>query len=101
MTVHAPFQGELGTNQVVTTGAASASVSVNPVSKSVRLVNVGATNPCHVRIGKGTQTATTADLVVRINSEIIVQKADGDDTVAYIQSGGGTTLHIQTGEGGI
>lgn len=99
MTIRAPFQGELGQNQVVTPAGTSASVTVNAVSKSVRLVNSGATNLCHVRIGKGTQTATTADLVVRANSEIVVQKADGDNTVAYI-SASGTTLHIQTGEGG-
>lgn len=100
MTVRAPFQGQPGGNQIVATGAASASVTVDGVAKSVRLVNAGATNPCHVRIGKATQTATTADLVIRANSEVIVQKGDGDVTVAYIQSAGTTTLHIHPGEGG-
>jgi uncharacterized protein (DUF849 family) len=67
--------------------------------KAVRLVNVGA-NICHVRIGEGAQTATTADLPVRAGSEIIVRKRDGDVTLAHI-SASGTTLHVATGEGGL
>jgi hypothetical protein len=98
MTVRAPFQPVSGANLVVTPAAASASATVNAVSKSVRLVNSGL-NICHVRIGTGAQTATTADLPVRAGSEIVVQKSDGQETVAYI-SAAGTTLHIQTGEGG-
>lgn len=99
MTVHAPFQPQRGANQVATPAAASVSVQINAVSKSVRLVNSG-TGICHVRIGTGAQTATTADLPVRAGSEIIVSKGDGEDTVAHI-SAAGTTLHIQPGEGGI
>lgn len=101
MAVMAPFEGRKGANQNVTTGAASASVSIDPKAKSVRLVNTGATNPCHVRIGSGAQTATAADLIVRANSEIVVSKGEGEDTLAYIQSTGATTLSVQTGEGGI
>lgn len=99
MTVRAPFNPVLGANQVTTPGAASASVAINPISKSVRLVNSGA-NICHVRIGAGAQTATTADLAVRANSEVIVSKGEGEDTLAHI-SAAGTTLHIQPGEGGV
>jgi hypothetical protein len=99
MTVHAAFQPQRGANQVVTPAAASASVTINATCKSVRLVNSGA-GICHVRIGTGAQTATTADLPVRAGYEVIVSKADGEDTVAYISSAG-TTLHIQPGEGGI
>lgn len=101
MSIHAPFQGIDGGNQLVSTGAGSASVSINGSSQSVRLVNSGTTNPCHVRIGAGAQTAAATDLVVRANSEIVVRKADGDNVAAYIQSGGATTLYIQPGEGGI
>jgi len=99
MAIHAPFQPQRGANLVATPGAASASVSINAQCKSVRLVNSGA-GICHVRIGAGAQTATTADLPVRAGSEIIVSKGDGEDTVAHI-SAAGTTLHIQPGEGGI
>lgn len=98
MTVHAPFQGILGKNNVVSPNGTSASAGINANSKSVRLVNSG-THICHVRIGLSPQTASTLDLPVLPNSAIVVQKAMGDDTVAYI-SADGTTLHIQSGEGG-
>jgi hypothetical protein len=98
MTIRAPFQGARGANQVTTPAAASASVSIDAKAKSVRLVNSGA-NICYVRIGTGAQTATTADLPVRAASEVVVQKAEGEDTLAHI-SAAGTTLNVQTGEGG-
>lgn len=94
-----PFCATRGSNQVTTPAAAAASVSIAAVSKSVRLVNSGA-NICHVRIGTGTQTATTADTPIRAGSEIILRKGDGEDTLSHI-SAAGTTLHIQTGEGGV
>lgn len=93
------FNPQRGANQVTTPAAASASVTIDGTSKSVRLVNSGA-NICHVRIGSGTQTATTADLPVRAGSEIVISKAEGETTLAHI-SAAGTTLHVQTGEGGI
>lgn len=99
MTVRAPFNPIAGANQVVSPGASSVSTTVNASSKSVRLVNVGS-NICHVRISSGAQTATTADMPIRAGAEIIVSKADGQDTVTHI-SALGTTLHIQPGEGGV
>jgi len=94
-----PFNPHRGANQVTSPAGASASISLDPVDKSVRLVNSGA-NICHVRIGTGAQTATTADIPVRPLSEVIVAKGDGENTLAHI-SAAGTTLHVQTGEGGI
>lgn len=94
-----PFFPHRGANQVVTPAAASASVTVEKHAHAIRFVNSGA-NICSVRIGTGSQTATTADTPIRAGSEVILRKADGEDTVAYI-SAAGTTLHIQTGEGGV
>jgi len=99
MTIRAPFNPKRGSNQVTTPAAASASISIDAGNKSVRLVNSGA-GICHVRIGAGAKTATTADLPIRAGSEVVVSKADGDNTLAHI-SATGTTLHIQTGEGGV
>lgn len=99
MSVNNQFSQRVGSNQVTTPGATSASITLNAQDKAVRLVNVGA-NICHVRIGEGSQTATTADLPVRAGSEIIVRKRDGDVTLAHI-SASGTTLHVATGEGGL
>lgn len=98
MTICSPFMPSRGKNQTVTAGATSASVSVNDKNKSVRFVNAGA-NICFVRIGTGAQTATTADTPILPNTSLILQKQTDDDTIAYI-SAAGTTLHIQTGEGG-
>lgn len=100
MTVRAAFNPRRGANQVVTPGAASASIAIDAQAKAVRLVNSGAANICHVRIGAGAQTATTADLPVLPGESIIVSKGDGENTLAYI-SAVGTTLHVQTGEGGV
>jgi hypothetical protein len=99
MSIKAPFQPRRGQNLTASPGAASASVSLDSQAKSVRLVNNGS-NVCFVRIGAGAQTATTADMPVRAGSEIVVSKGDGDDTLAHI-SATGTTLYIQTCEGGI
>jgi hypothetical protein len=83
----------------LTAGAASLSTTLNEPSKSVRIVNVGE-NIAYVRIGRGAQTATTADMPVRALSSIIVTKGQEEDTLAYI-SALGTTLHAQCGEGGM
>ena len=99
MTVRAPFNPNRGANQVVSPAGTSASVSIDPTAKSVRLVNSGATNICHVRIGTGAQVATVADVPVLAGDSVVVSKAEGEDTLAYI-SAAGTTLHVQTGEGG-
>lgn len=98
-----PFSASPGTTQLTTSGAASASITFSTGSirdPSVRIVNYGATNPVYIRLGTGAQTATTADLLVRANSEIILLKGDGVDTLAYIQSGGATTIAVSTGNGG-
>ncbi len=94
-----PFSPSRGTNQVVTPAAVSASVEIAKGARSVRLVNSGA-NICYVRIGAGAQTASTADMPVRSAESVIVSKGDDENTVAYISSAG-TTLNIQTGEGGV
>ena len=94
-----PFNPSRGTNQVVSPAVASASVTLDKAARSVRLVNSGA-NICYVRIGEGAQTATTADMPVRAGESVIVSKGDGEDTLAHI-SAAGTSLNIQTGEGGV
>lgn len=101
MTIRAPFEPRRGTNQVVSPAAGSASVFIDPVAKSVRLVNSGAAI-CHVRIGPTkavAEPATTADMPVLPGTAVVVQKGDADNVCAFI-SAAGTTLHIQTGEGG-
>jgi hypothetical protein len=92
------FNPQYGANQAVAPAAASVSIAIDPTCQAVRLVNSGA-NICHVRIGTGAQTATAADVPVRAGSEVVLRKGFGEDTLAHI-SALGTTLHVQTGNGG-
>jgi hypothetical protein len=94
-----PFAPNFGSNIVATPSSSSASVNIAAGDSSVRLVNTGA-NVCYVRIGEDAATATTADLPVRAGSEVIIKKAIGYSKLAHI-SASGTTLNIQTGNGGV
>ena len=94
-----PFSPNYGSNIVATPAGTSASVTIPAGDNCVRLVNTGS-NVCYVRIGETSATATTADLPVRANSEVIIRKALGFSKLAHI-SASGTTLNIQTGNGGV
>ena len=94
-----PFAPNYGSNIVATPASSSASVSIAPGDNCVRLVNTGA-NVCYVRIGETAATATTADVPVRGGSEVIIRKPLGYTKLAHI-SASGTTLNIQTGNGGV
>ena len=94
-----PFAPNYGSNIVATPASSSASVSIAPGDNCVRLVNTGA-NVCYVRIGETAATATTADVPVRGGSEVIIRKPLGYSKLAHI-SASGTTLNIQTGNGGV
>jgi hypothetical protein len=98
MTIRAPFKPHYGTNLTVTPAAASASSPINATDKSVRVTNSGATLG-YFRIGTGATTASATDVIVLPSTSIIVEKGDGQDTIAYI-SAVGTTFSIMTGEGG-
>ena len=93
-----PFYATRGTNQVTGPSSSSNSKSIAGPEKAVRCLNGGA-NICFVRIGKGAQTASTADTPIYPGTAVILAKADSEDTIAYI-SALGTTLYIQQGEGG-
>lgn len=95
-----PFCPARGSNQVLTANSSSQSITIDASSKSVRVVNSGTSNIAYVRLGSGDQTATTADTPILPSSSIILSKSDYNNTLAYI-SASGTTLNVQTGEGGI
>jgi hypothetical protein len=97
MSVVNQFSQRLGSNQVVTPAAASATIAINAQDNAVRLVNSGA-NVCYVRIGIG--AATVADIPVRSNSEIVIRKGSDVSALSHI-SATGTTLNVATGEGGV
>jgi hypothetical protein len=94
------FAPSYNTNIVATPAATSASVAISPHDLCVRLVNSGV-NICFVKVTENadTATATTADLPILPGSSIIIRKSFGYKRLAHI-SALGTTLHIQTGDGG-
>jgi len=95
-----PFNPHNGTTQLITTGGASAPIVLDANDKCVRVVNYGATNAAYVKIGIGVPVATSADLVVRANSEIILYKGEGVNGLAALQLTGATTLAVSTGTDG-
>ena len=97
--INTPFQAKRGGNLVVTPAVTSASQTIGTGNKSIRFANSGS-NTCYIRVGVGAQTATTADMPLLSNEEIVIQKSEVEDTVAYITTTGTTTLNIQPGEGG-
>lgn len=90
------FMPHYGTGQVLTPGAASASVAIDPEDEYIMCSNIGA-NVCYVEIGlTGAVTAATSDMVVPAGQQVLIRKGKGMDRLAHI-SATGTTLHIITG----
>jgi hypothetical protein len=98
MTIRSPFKPHYGTNQQVSVTASSSNSAINADDKSVRIVNSGL-NLTYIKVGTGAQTATSADLMLDSGNSIVIEKAMGENNIAYI-SASGTTLQIMTGEGG-
>lgn len=102
MTIRSPFRPHKGTNQVVTPGAASASITIGKGDQSLRVCNTGL-NIGYFRTGiaaEGAVTATTADVPVPSGQTLIISKDPADDTLAHI-SASGTTFQVMSGEGGV
>ena len=94
-----PFRPHYGTCQVVTAGAASASININGNDKTVRVVNSGAAI-AYFRIANEAKAATTADCPIASGATVVVEKSmDGFTFFSYI-SAAGSTLSVITGEGG-
>lgn len=103
MTLKAQFNPYYTQGQTVTAAAVAANVAINPTAKQVCVTNIGA-NTAYVRIGssKDTFAASTKDMPIpsagSFQSQRVLTKGDGADTLSYI-SAAGTTLHIIPGEG--
>lgn len=95
--VKAPFQPTYGKGQVVTPAAGSANITIGKGNKNLALTNLGAA-VCYVRVGTGAQTATTADYPIPPGGQVVIRKAEDDDSLAHI-SATGTTLSVIPGEG--
>ena len=105
MTIRQPFYPKYGSNQVLTSAAATASVDIDPVPKQLRVVNTG-TGLAYFRT-YSSQTvpqvasaanATIADMPIAAGATVTVSTGVLDDKFAHI-SALGTTLQIISGEG--
>jgi len=99
--IYGPFAPRYGAGQTVATSTSSATTTIGLGNKCLRLQNTDGTNTLHVRVSVGTSTATTADLMLRPNQVIVIQKDQSADTVAHIAAAGTPNLRIEPGEAGI
>jgi len=95
-----PFAPSYGSGQPLSVTNTSQSLTLPSGTKSVRVVNFGATNELYFRIGSGSQTATVADCAVLPNSELIVSKDEAIQTFAYITASSTTSGQVMVGEHG-
>jgi len=99
--IYGPFAPRYGAGQTVATSTASGSTTIGAGNKCLRLQNIDATNTIHVRVTLGAGTATIADLMLRPNQVIVIQKDQEADTVSHIAAAGTPSLRIEPGEAGI
>jgi hypothetical protein len=99
MSVQAAFNPAYGTGITVAPTGTSASSTIGVGSKSLVITNLSTTVLSYIRVGTGSTTATTADYPVLPNTQIVVSKAQDQNTVAYIAPAGGGSIHILAGEG--
>lgn len=98
MTVLATFNPGYGSGQIVSPGAASASVNIGAGQKTVCITSLNAVQ-CYVRVGSSGVTASTADYPIPSNGRVTITKFQDHDYIAFIAPAGGGSLHIMTGEG--
>ncbi len=99
--IYGPFAPRYGAGQTVATSTSSGSTTIGAGNKCLRLQNLDGTNTIYVRVTEGAGTATTADLILRPNQVIIIQKDQAFDTVSHIASASTPNLRIEPGEAGI
>jgi hypothetical protein len=93
------FQPAYGGGVTVTPTGTSASSTLGAGSFNVVVTNLSTNVISYVRIGKGAQTATTADYPVLPSTQVSLSKGKEDNVVAYITGGSNGSLHIIAGRG--
>lgn len=80
----------------ITTGAASASVSIPTMSSGevARYIRIVALNPCHVRLGAAGITATASDTLVQPADSLVLMVPSGVTTIAAIQDAAAGKVQI-------
>lgn len=102
MSVDSVFQPHYGTNQVIASGAASATANIAKDDKTVRIwnsgANVGYVRTCNQSDVAG-NAASVADLPIGPGQVVYIEKGMDHDRLTHI-SALTTTLQVMTGEGG-
>lgn len=93
------FQPSYGSGTTVAPSGTTAFSTLGLGATSIVITNLSAGVISYVRIGAGTQTATTADYPVLPNTQVTLSKARTDNVVAYITGGSTGSLHIIAGRG--
>lgn len=86
----------LTTGTTVTTGAASASVTLptNAAGKNPRVIRINvASGSAYVKLGKTTATATANDIMVTTGAPLLLN-TNGYDTLAYLQFSSAQSVNI-------
>lgn len=98
MAIEAPFRPAYGTGAEVSPAAASASATITAGKYTALCLTNTGVNPCYVRTGLTSATATNADYCVPPGAQVVISVPAAHDKIAYI-SAAGTTLHYIQGEG--
>ncbi|MFS2103666.1 hypothetical protein [Ralstonia sp. Ralssp135] len=83
-----PFKPIAGTGQNITVGASSASSAA--IGASTYAIYVSTTGNCHLRVGTGTVTAVTTDMLIKATDPPLLMKVAPGEKIAVIQDGAST-----------
>lgn len=83
----------LGVARSLAIGATSSNIALTPTCRFVSLIPVGG-NHCHIEIGVGAQTASSASHYLKTGERLTVAVLPGSNIATIQGTGGSTTLHI-------
>lgn len=106
MSVLQSFQPRYGVGAVITTSTTSSSTLIDNMasqsgggSKAVVVTNQDATDGVYVKIGVGTQTATTAGYFLPKGAQVCLTKGEYDNHIGLIAVANTPAVHVIVGEG--
>jgi len=93
-----------GVTGTATTSSASAVIDTKVTtsgggSKSVVVTNQDSTNHLYVKVGRGTQTATSASYDVPPGAQVCLSKGEYDDQMGVLSAASTVAYHAIVGEG--
>ena len=92
------FQPVNGEGILVTTGT-STSATIRKGTTAICVTNKDTTDGIHIRITKGSSTATTADYYLPPSGQSTIGKFADDDTITHLAAANTPILHYIVGTG--